>query len=136
MTDPMETAPDPNDDPFVALAHVRARRAMADLAGFEHHPSWDGIEAEALRLLGGRAAAADDAPGSPASDVSDAPPPAAAPVIDDPMLAFARVTALRLAADSSGVAHDPSWDMTEAAIGKQLHRDAARSHPADEGELA
>lgn len=132
MTEPTEPAPDPNDDPFVALAHVRARRAMADLAGFAHHPSWDAIEAEALRLLGGREAATTEAPPPPVVDGADESPPA--PTIDDPLLAFAQVTALRLAADSSGVAHDPNWDTTEAAIGDQLHREAARAQPTTEPE--
>ena len=132
MTEPPEPAPDPNDDPFVALAHVRARRAMADLAGFEHHPSWDAIEAEALRLLGGREADTIGAPPPPPVDAASPSPPA--PAIDDPLLAFAQVTALRLAADSSGVAHDPNWDTTEAAIGDQLHREAVRSQPAAEAE--
>lgn len=109
-----------SDDPFVALAQIRARRAMADLAGFEHHPSWDAIEADALARLGGRE------PGAPAPDEPAATAPAPAPprpTLDDPLLALAQVKAFRLAADSLGVAHDPSWDATEADVGDQLHRD-------------
>lgn len=112
-----------DDDPFVALAQVKARRAMADLAGFPHHPSWDELEAAArarLRLRDPSSAEELPAP-SPAAPAED---------LADPILAIAQVKAFRIAADSMGVAHDDAWDATEASAASQLHRSAHQEQPA------
>jgi hypothetical protein len=109
------------DDPFLALAQVKARRAMADLAGFPHHPSWDRLETEAReRLRGDRG----DAPAAAPEPAVTEPPAEVA----DPLLALAQVTAFRMAADTMGVAHDPAWDGTEQQVTSQLHRQA-NDHP-------
>jgi hypothetical protein len=107
-----------DDDPFVALAQVKARRAMADLAGFPHHPSWDELEAAARARLRLRDPSPDQEPVAPS-------PAAPAEDLVDPILAIAQVKAFRIAADSMGVAHDAAWDATEASAASQLHRSTA-----------
>jgi hypothetical protein len=102
---------DVDDDPFVALAQIRARRAMADVAGFPHHPSWDELEADAMSRL--RRAPTDG------EEPSVDPPHTE---VADPLLAFAQIKAVRLAADSMGMDHDPAWDRTEADVTSQIHR--------------
>lgn len=100
-------------DPLETIAQVHAWRQIADLGGFPHHPSWDEMEADARRRLG----------------VVETPPPedqtesAAAVALDitDPVLLLAQVKGSRIAADLAGVAHDPSWDVTEQAALRSFH---------------
>lgn len=115
-----------DDDPFVALAQVKARRAMADLAGFPHHPSWDELEAAARARLRLRDPSAEPEPVAP-------PPDAPTEDLADPILAIAQVKAFRIAADSMGVAHDAAWDATEASAASQLHRTNAPHDGAPSG---
>lgn len=77
---------------------------MVDASGGPDHRSWAEIEADAEA---GR-------------EREDVALPPLLPQTDDPMLAFAQVAALRLAADSVGMKHDPNWDATEAAVGDQV----------------
>ena len=96
-----------DDDAFAALARIKARRAMADLAGFPHDPAWDEQERAALARL--RIAPERTEP-------EGAPQPS-----DDPMADLARVAALRHVADEMGLRHDPAWDRQEADVARQLH---------------
>jgi hypothetical protein len=96
-----------DDDAFAELARIKARRAMADLAGFNHDPAWDEQERAALeRLRIGSAPAAPEPTGPPS---------------DDPLADLARVAALRHVADEMGLRHDPAWDREEADVARQLH---------------
>lgn len=108
----MEGASTDQDDPFAALAQIKARRAMADLAGFPHDPSWDQQEREALARL---------RTGAPAAEPDESPAPG--PISDDPLADLAKVAALRFAADSMGMRHDPAWDREEADVARQMRSD-------------
>jgi len=111
-------------DPFEVMAEVKALRAMADLAGFPHHSSWDGMEAQARERL--RRLPAESGNG-PAGE----PQPATPIGVDDPLLLLAQMKAVRLAADSMGLAHQPGWDETEASATSVLRREAHENRPAD-----
>ena len=55
-------------------------------------------------------------------DEVDLPPLRPIIEVDDPMLVVAQMNALRMAADTLGMKHDPNWDATEAAAGDQMRR--------------
>ena len=97
---------------------ARAATQQAETAAAPTDPSrergWGEIEAEAQRGMSLEGVAL--------------PPLRPVIEVEDPLLLLAQMKAFRMVADDLGVAHDPSWDETEAAVGDQLHR-AAETGP-------